>query len=108
MFSVEYPVFTAYGTQEWIYDDKGEKACWPDDNYFYEGKREALFLGEKVVKYHRTLTTYLKCLLRQGFTIKDVIEPQPAPDMIKEHPCLKEEFRRPMMLLISAVKLSIT
>ena len=58
-FSVEHPVFTAYGTQDWYYDRNGEILHFPVDNYYYEGKREAVFLGEKVTKYHRTLTTYL-------------------------------------------------
>ncbi|MDR2037118.1 MAG: class I SAM-dependent methyltransferase [Bacteroidales bacterium] len=104
IFSVEHPVFTAYGTQEWIYDETGEKAYWPVDNYFLEGKREAVFLGEKVVKYHRTLATYLGTLLKRGYTVKEVAEPQPAPDMLAEYPEMKEELRRPMMLLISAEK----
>ena len=73
------------------------------DNYYYEGKREAVFLGEKVIKYHRTLTTYLKCLLSKGFELKHVIEPQPSPEMI-ELPGMKDEMRRPMMLIVKAEK----
>ena len=38
------------------------------DRYFYEGQRQAVFLGEDVVKYHRTLTTYLDTLLTGGFS----------------------------------------
>ena len=33
VFSVEHPVFTAYGTQDWIYGQKGEKLYWPGDHY---------------------------------------------------------------------------
>ncbi|TXI86746.1 MAG: SAM-dependent methyltransferase, partial [Chryseobacterium sp.] len=36
--------------------------------------------------------------------IKEVIEPQPGEEMLKEIPEMKEELRRPMMLLISAEK----
>ena len=57
VFSVEHPVFTSYGTQDWYYDENGNILHFPVDNYYYEGKREAVFLGEKVIKYHRTLTT---------------------------------------------------
>ncbi len=104
VFSVEHPVFTAYGTQEWAYDEEGNRLHWPVDNYFMEGKREAVFLGEKVVKYHKTLTTYLNCLLKEGFTIKEVVEPEPSKEMLEAYPDMKDELRRPMMLLVSAKK----
>lgn len=104
IFSVEHPVFTAEGSQDWIYDTNGHKTCWPVDRYFIEGKRNTTFLGENVIKYHRTLTSYLNTLLKQGFSIKEIIEPEPNPEMLKEIPEMKEELRRPMMLLISAEK----
>ena len=66
VFSVEYPVFTAQGKQDWCYDEKGNKKHWPVDNYFFEEKREAVFLGEKITKYHRTPTTYIRGLTSAG------------------------------------------
>lgn len=39
VFSTEHPVFTAYGSQDWYYDDKGNILHFPVDNYYYEGKR---------------------------------------------------------------------
>lgn len=104
VFSVEHPVFTAYGTQDWIYGENNEKLFWPVDNYFIEGKRKATFLGEEVIKYHRTLTTYINSLLKQGFTINEITEPQPNAEMLDQFAEMKEELRRPMMLLISAEK----
>lgn len=104
VFSVEHPVFTAYGTQDWYYGADGEILHFPVDNYYYEGKRNAVFLGESVVKYHRTLTTYLNTLLNAGFFIEHIVEPQPPEDML-ELPGMKDEMRRPMMLLVSARKI---
>lgn len=104
IFSVEHPIFTAYGKQDWLYDEKGKKICWPVDNYFYEGKRNAIFLGEKVTKYHHTLTSYIDALLKAGFSINNIIEPTPSEEMIKEFSEIKEELRRPMMLIVSAQK----
>lgn len=43
VFSVEHPVFTAYGTQDWFYDDQGGILHFPVDNYYYEGERDAVF-----------------------------------------------------------------
>ena len=103
VFSVEHPVFTAYGSQDWYYGPNGEILHFPVDNYYLEGPREAVFLGERVTKYHRTLTTYLDTLLENGFRLARVVEPQP-PENMMDLPGMRDELRRPMMLLVSAVK----
>ncbi|HEX2865661.1 MAG TPA: class I SAM-dependent methyltransferase [Ignavibacteriales bacterium] len=104
VFSVEHPVFTAFGNQDWIYDEKGNKIHWPVDNYFIEGSREAVFLGHRIIKYHRTLTTYINSLINNGFIINKIIEPLPSKEMLEKNESMREEFRRPMMLIISAYK----
>ncbi len=73
------------------------------DRYFEEGRRTARFLGEDVTKYHRTLTTYLDGLLTGGFQLLRVVEPQPPARMLGQ-PGMRDELRRPMMLLVSARK----
>ncbi len=103
VFSVEHPVFTSYGTQDWYYDQNGKILHFPVDNYYYEGRREAIFLGEKVIKYHRTLTTYLNTLLQNGFELQHIVEPQPPKEMM-DIAGMKHEMRRPMMLLVAAIK----
>ena len=104
IFSVEHPIFTAQGPQDWYYDDKGNILHWPVDHYFTEGIRNAKFLGEEVIKYHRTLTTYLNSLIKIGFEITGVVEPKPAENMLNTVPGMLDELRRPMMLLVSARK----
>lgn len=104
VFSVEHPVFTAYGSQDWYYDESGKRLHWPVDRYFTEGKRQAVFLGEEVVKYHKTLTTYVNGLIRYGFEITGLVEPEPDEILLKTVPGMEEELRRPMMLLVSAIK----
>lgn len=103
VFSVEHPVFTAYGSQDWYYDQAGNILHFPVDRYYYEGQRDAVFLGEHVIKYHRTLTTYLDALLQNGFTLRRVVEPQPPEEMM-DLPGMRDEMRRPMMLLVAASK----
>jgi len=105
IFSVEHPVFTANGSQEWNYDADGNRNHWPVDHYFTEGKRDTLFLGERVIKYHKTLTTYVNTLLKTGFALTEFIEPQPAQQLLDEVPDIYDELRRPMMLIISARKI---
>lgn len=104
IFSVEHPIFTAQGTQDWYYDDEGNILHWPVDKYFTEGVRNANFLGEEVIKYHRTLTTYLNILIKAGFEITRIVEPKPTEDLIYTIPGMLDELRRPMMLLVSAIK----
>lgn len=103
VFSVEHPVFTAYGTQDWYYDENQNRLHWPVDRYFTEGKRNAIFLGEEITKYHKTLTTYINGLLQNGFAITELIEPEPDETML-DIPGMRDELRRPMMLLMAAVK----
>ncbi len=85
------------------YDQAGNILHFPVDNYYYEGQRQAVFLGEPVIKYHRTLTTYLETWLRLGLTLTHVIEPQP-PASLMHLPGMEAEMRRPMMLLVAARK----
>lgn len=56
-----------------------------------------------MTKYHRTLTTYLNTLLQNGFILQHIIEPQP-PEKMMNVSGMKDEMRRPMMLLVSAKK----
>lgn len=104
IFSVEHPIFTAEGSQQWHCDKNGKMLHWPVDNYFNEGKRNTNFLGEEVIKYHKTLTTYITDLIKAGFEIKDLIEPMPEKSLLESTPEMKDELRRPMMLIISATK----
>lgn len=103
IFSVEHPIFTAEGSQNWYRNKNGEILHFPVDNYFYEGERKADFLGEDVVKYHKTLTTYLNSIIQNGFEITNIVEPQP-PENMMDIEGMKDEMRRPMMLIVSAVK----
>lgn len=102
IFSVEHPIFTCYGTQQWHRDPKGEILHWPVDRYFSEGVRESQFLGNKVTKYHKTLTTYVSGLLASGFDITNLIEPQPEASLLESVDRMRDELRRPMMLIVSA------
>lgn len=104
VFSVEHPIFTAYGTQDWYYDEQGNRLHWPVDRYFSEGERTTVFLEKEVIKYHKTLTTYVETLLENNFELTGLREPEPDLKILEQHPEYKDELRRPMILLISARK----
>ncbi|MFD1432134.1 class I SAM-dependent methyltransferase [Lacticaseibacillus yichunensis] len=101
LFTVEHPIFTAEGSQDWLYDKNGAPWKWPVDHYFDEGKREAHFLDRTVTKYHHTLTTFVDTLLTHGFTLQRLVEPQPAP-ALRDRPDMQTSLRMPMMLIIKA------
>jgi len=104
VFSAEHPVFTAQGPQQWYCDAQGNNLHWPVDRYFDEGMRQAIFLEEDIIKYHRTLSTYINDLLQNGFALTGLSEPRPPQHMLDEIPGMRDELRRPMMLIISAVR----
>ena len=104
VFSAEHPIFTAEGSQDWVYDAEGNSLHFPVDRYFDEGLRHTHFLNEEIVKYHRTLTTYIQTLIQGGFEITGIAEPKPPEHLLKMYPSMADEFRRPMMLIVSARK----
>lgn len=103
LFNIEHPVFTAGVNQEWVCDEGGRPLYWPVDDYFYPGRRTTHFLGCEVVKYHHTLTQIINGLLQCGFEIESVEEAMPPEEMLGI-PGMKDEMRRPVMLLIRARK----
>lgn len=103
LFNIEHPVFTAGVNEDWIYNADGTPQSWPIDNYFYPGERETIFLGQKVTKQHHTLTQILMGVINAGFELERVEEAQPPEDMM-DLPGMKDEMRRPMMLLVRAKK----
>jgi ubiquinone/menaquinone biosynthesis C-methylase UbiE len=102
--SVEHPMFTALAAQQWCCGLNGERLHWPLDQYQEEGPRQTQWLADDVVKYHRTIATYVNTLIHSGFRISQLSEPQPAPEMLIEQPGLKDDCRRPLFLLIGAIK----
>ncbi|AYW47012.1 class I SAM-dependent methyltransferase [Tetragenococcus osmophilus] len=106
VMSVEHPVFTAEGSEQWITNSQGENAYWPVDRYFDEKVRETDFLGFSTTKYHRTITTYVQTLLQQGFTLDHLVEPKPPEEMLANSEEMQEELRRPMMLILAVHKAS--
>lgn len=102
--SVEHPVFTALEAQDWCYGENNERLHWPVDHYQQEGIRHTHWLADDVIKYHRTVATYINSLIESGFRITRLLEPEPSPEMLTAHPDMKDECRRPIFLLIAAVK----
>ena len=96
LMNIEHPTFTAGVNQQFAKD-----GAWPVDNYYYPGLRQTDFLGHTITKYHHTLTQILNGLIKAGFSleaIEEVLPPEEWRDM------MPDEMRRPMMLMVKAVK----
>lgn len=102
LFSVEHPIFTAEGSQTWVVDKDGKTLHWPVDHYYDESWRTSTFLGESVMKYHRTMSQYINTLITAGFTIDALTEVIPPQEWLQEAEENLNELRRPMMLIIKA------
>lgn len=104
VFSMEHPVFTARAEQDWFCDEQGKRLHWPLDNYQDEGMRVATFLQHNVIKYHRTLETILNAVISSGFAIQQISEPPPSAEALAMYPEMRDELRRPIFLIVSAIK----
>lgn len=71
--SIEHPILTAAHCGGGSGSHPG---CMVSD-YFATGLREALWLGETVVKYHRTVEGYVAALQRAGFVFERLRESAP-------------------------------
>lgn len=103
VFSVENPIFTCPRQQGWLHDESGQRS-WPINSYQAEGPRLSNWLAEGVLKYHRTLGTYLNSLIAAGFRLGHVEDWGPSTAQIAANPALAEEAERPMLLLVAASK----
>lgn len=101
-FSVEHPIFTAAGTVDWHKAPDGSTLHWPVDRYRDEGERRTHWFVDGVVKYHRTLETYVNTLLDNGFSLRRLEEPEGEGKLLAEHPEWRDERRRPPFLLLAA------
>jgi SAM-dependent methyltransferase len=104
VLSVEHPIFTVRAAQAWHRDAAGQLLHWPVDDYQHEGRRHTRWLADGVVKYHRTLATYVNTLVDTGFRLVRLVEPEPSAELQAARPEMRDESRRPMFLLLAAVK----
>jgi SAM-dependent methyltransferase len=102
VFSVEHPICTTLAAQTWHRDGAGAKTHWPVDDYRVEGPRHTHWFVDGVVKYHRTIETYVNGLFDAGLQLRRLEEPGPLPAALERDPALNDHQRRPPFLLLAA------
>lgn len=103
VFSVEHPVCTA-NPIGWIKDEDGKMLHWPLDHYLHEGQRNTNWFVDGVVKYHRTVATYINVLIAAGFKLDHLGEPGPTAEAMASRPALASEKRRPPILVLAVTR----
>lgn len=100
VISVEHPVFTAA-------DCGGRSGPCPDclvDDYFVVGPREAMWLGERVIKHHRTVEGYVDALQEAGFVLDRLRESAPERARFIDEAEHSRRMRAPLFLFLSGHK----
>ena len=103
VFSVEHPICTAL-CRGWHEDAEGKPLFWPVDDYGREGERRHHWFVAGVIKYHRTVETYVNTLLDAGFGLARLLEPQVSGRWRERRPDLMDSARRPPVLVVAAKK----
>lgn len=104
IFSILHPCFIT-PVSGWEKKDDGEKLHWNVDQYFYEGAYEQRMGGqEKILLFHRTLTSYVNAFLKAGFTLEGLVEPKPSEEMLNKYPTFEEDFRCPDFIVFKLKK----
>jgi SAM-dependent methyltransferase len=95
VFSIEHPVITAS-------PDGQTEDGWLLREYFRRGRRDTSWFLDGVVKYHRTVGDVVTALLRAGFRLDALLEPEPVDGAVERQPSLARHLDRPPLLVIRA------
>ena len=105
VFSQEHPLVTSHSRGDrWTRDENGEKLHVNVSNYGIEGERSTRWFIDGIKIYHRTFSSIINTLAKQGFSIEELIEPTPSPDLLLKYPEHRDLFHKPDFLLVKAKK----
>lgn len=93
IFSILHPCFVT-PESGWEKTKDGKKLHWNVDQYFFEGVYEQrLGEKEKMLFFHRTLSSYVNTLIKTGFILESLVEPKPSKEMLQKYPSFEEDLR---------------
>lgn len=101
IFSVQHPVLTSSVNSATTSERKSD---WIVDNYFESGKRKEPWIGESVVKYHRTFEEYFQSLKDIGFKIEGIRECKPNSQFFNSEGEYMRRMRIPLFLVFKCIK----
>ncbi len=101
IFSVQHPILTSSVESM---TTNGKRTNWLVDHYFYSGKRVEPWIGEQVIKFHRTIEEYFVTLQKSGFVIEGLKEATPVKENFNRIEEYERRMRIPLFLLFSCRK----
>ena len=107
LFSQEHPIVLATIKESYITDTKidiNNKRFYLLSDYNRSGLRTIDWNGEKVIKYHRTISELINGLIENGFIIDKIKEPIPSEEAIEKVPKYIYQYDRPYFIFIKAHK----
>jgi Predicted methyltransferase (contains TPR repeat) len=99
IFSIEHPVITSCDRAR---QSDGPRQDWIVDDYFETGPRLTHWMGDEVIKYHRTIEDYFVALRAAGFVVDALRESKPQRMMFRDEATYERRKRIPLMLFFSA------
>ena len=105
IFSQEHPFSTSFSSGErWTRNEKGEVLFANISNYSCDGPRESSWFIDNISKYHRTFSSIINTLVKNGFVIETFVEPIADETIIHDYPRFKDLIHKPDFLIIKAKK----
>ena len=101
IFSVEHPIATA---QPVGWEKKKSNVEWGVENYLCEGQRVTDWFGQRVIKYHRPISSWINALISAGFRIENITEPAPTDATMQIRTDAGLTSKRPAFVVFSVVK----
>ncbi|MFV0260784.1 MAG: class I SAM-dependent methyltransferase [Acidimicrobiales bacterium] len=95
--SVEHPIVSCRAEQEWC--AAGDH--WPVDHYNEEGMRQATWFVDYVVRYHRSVSSWVNAVLDAGLVLTGLAEPY-GPG--SAGPNVADAIRRPPILVLRGTR----
>lgn len=99
VFSVEHPVITSCNQS---FPPGSIRQDWIVDDYFNTGPRTPIWLGQKVMKVHRTVEDYFLALQAAGFTVESLRESCPHRERFASEETFQRRQRIPLFLFFAA------
>ena len=101
VFSVEHPVLTScYRSME----STDLRTDWIVDDYFVTGARVNPWMGNSVIKYHRTIEDYFVALQEADFVVEALRESRPKREHFSSQETYERRLRIPLFLYLTALK----
>jgi SAM-dependent methyltransferase len=101
VFSVEHPVLTSCDR---ALPPGSKRQDWIVDDYHVSGRRVTNWMGQAIVKYHRSVAEYFGGLQGAGFLVEGLREGRPRRELFLREETYRRRLRIPIPLVMAARK----